>query len=94
MLPTPAETGFDTTANANKITSKNGPTVAGADVTFQIIMIERQTKLAHKGKKHKITSSSVPDMTVVLFNFNVSRAILVSVSCSRKSSISAINMPL
>ena len=92
MLPTPAETGLLTTANANNMMSKNGPTVAGADVTFQIMIIERHTKLAQSGKKHRITSSSVPVMTVVLLSFNVSRAILVSVSCSRRSSISAIKL--
>ena len=56
--------------------SRYGPTSAGRDVTFQVIMIAKITKAATIGKKQRITSNSVPDMTVVLRNFTLASSCL------------------
>ena len=54
--------------------SRYGPTSAGLLVTFHTIIIAKITKAATIGKKHKITSSSVPLITVVERNLTVANS--------------------
>ena len=69
--------------------SRYGPTSAGLLVTFHTMIIAKITKAATIGKKHKITSSSVPLITVVERNLTVansSRALYNSSLISSSSS--------
>ena len=75
-IPIPALTGLATTAKARSIISKKGPTSAGDCVTRQTMMIERHTNAATIGKKQRITSNSVPLMTVVLLSFTLASSSL------------------
>ena len=72
----PALTGLATTAKARRIISRKGPTSWGDCVTRQVMIIDKQTNAATIGKKHRMTSSSVPEMTVVLLSFTLANSSL------------------
>jgi hypothetical protein len=88
-IPIPALTGLATTAKARSIISRYGPTCSGDCVTRQVIMIESATKAATIGKKHRITSNSVPLMTVVLRSFTLANSSLARYNSSRRSCMSS-----
>lgn len=69
--------------------SRYGPTSAGLLVTFHTMIIAKITKAATIGKKHKITSSSVPLITVVERNLTVANSSRVLYNSSLMSSSSA-----